>query len=125
MAKRQSIYLDAFAHQNPIPAACRIGNLVMTGIINGTDHGVTPGSLEEQCTLMFSRLPAVMKAAGGSMDNIVKLNIALYDISQRSALNRFWTDAFPDPANRPVRHTTEEKLDNGKLVQCDIVAWID
>ena len=37
MPKRQSIEIEGFAHKNPIPAACRIGNMLMTGIITGTD----------------------------------------------------------------------------------------
>jgi 2-iminobutanoate/2-iminopropanoate deaminase len=127
MSRRQSIYSDAFAHQNPIPAACRMGNLVMTGIINGSDpqHSDTPGTLEEQCERMFARIPEVMKAAGGSIDNIVKLNVQMADLSQRGLLNRFWTQMFPDPAHRPVRQASEIALDGGKLVQCDIVGWID
>ena len=43
MPKRQSIYSETFSHGNPIPAACRVGNLLMTGIINGTIKGETPG----------------------------------------------------------------------------------
>jgi hypothetical protein len=35
--KRQSIYVDGFAHRNPVPAACRIGNLVYSGGIHGLD----------------------------------------------------------------------------------------
>ncbi len=38
MPKRQSIYSDAFSHGNPIPAACRVGDLLMTG----TPEGVGP-----------------------------------------------------------------------------------
>ncbi|MDH7797636.1 MULTISPECIES: RidA family protein [unclassified Beijerinckia] len=126
MAKRQSIYADGFAHRNPIPAACRMGNLMMSGIINGMDHTKSePGTLEEQSALMFARIPGVMKAAGGDIGNIVKLNIGVHDISQRAVLNSLWTEMFPDPANRPVRQTTQEVMDGGKLVQCDIVAWID
>ncbi|MDB5552676.1 MAG: RidA family protein [Rhizobium sp.] len=124
MSKRQSIYSDAFAHQNPIPAACRMGNLVMTGIINGSDPAAE-SSLEEQCERMFARIPEVMKAAGGGIDNIVKLNVGMTDLSQRKVLNHFWTQMFPDPAHRPVRQTTQVTLDPGKFVQCDIVAWID
>ena len=126
MAKRQSIYSDAFAHQNPIPAACRMGNLLMTGVINGghpsqSDHG----SLEDQCARMFARIAEVMKAAGSDIDHIVKLNVGMADPAQRAVLNRFWVEMFPDPANRPVRQTSQVTLEPGKLVQCDIVAWID
>ena len=126
MAKRQSIYSDAYAHRTPIPAACRMGPLVMTGIINGIDRSQSePGALEAQCARMFARIPDVMKAAGGSTAHIVKLNIAMSDLSQRGVLDSFWIEMFPDPEDRPVRQTMEATLDSGKLVQCDLVAWIE
>ena len=37
MQRRRSIYLDGFGHKNPIPAACMIDGLLMTGIIYGQD----------------------------------------------------------------------------------------
>ena len=37
MAKRRNIEITGFKHKNPIPAVCRIGNMLMTGIITGTD----------------------------------------------------------------------------------------
>lgn len=127
MSKRQSIYSDAFAHVNPIPAACRMGNLVVTGIINGADNHNPEAqtTLEQQCEIMFARIHEVMKAAGGTIDNIVKLNVGMTDLSQRKVLNHFWTQMFPDPAQRPVRQTTQVVLDPGKFVQCDILAWMD
>ncbi|MBM3608380.1 MAG: RidA family protein [Alphaproteobacteria bacterium] len=127
MGKRQSIYTDAFAHSNPIPAACRVGNILMTGIVNGIDpkSASGPGSFEAQCALMFNRVREIMSAAGGSTEQIVKLNIAVTDIEQRAAINAEWVKMFPDPHNRPVRHTVQSPLDRGKLIQCDIIAWMD
>jgi 2-iminobutanoate/2-iminopropanoate deaminase len=65
-----------------------------------------------------------MAAAGGSLDDIVKVNVTFADITQRARTNAAWVAMFPDPQNRPSRHSTQAVLDNGKLVQCDIVAWI-
>lgn len=125
MSKRQSIYTDAFAHSNPIPTACRMGDLVMTGIINGIEPGkASAGSLETQCALMFTRVREVIEAAGGTTDHIIKINIAVADLAQRESINVEWVKMFPDPHNRPVRQTTQAVLDRGKLIQCDIVARI-
>jgi 2-iminobutanoate/2-iminopropanoate deaminase len=126
MARRQSIYTEGFAHSNPIPAACRLGDLVVTGIINGLDPARrgAPGTMEEQCGLMFARIREIMAAAGGSTDDIAKVNVWVADIGDRDPINRHWEAMFPDPADRPVRQTTEVALDRGKLVQCDIMAWI-
>lgn len=124
--RRRAIYTEAFSHTNPIPAACRLGNLVMTGIVNGIDPARPgePGTLEEQCALMFSRIPAILEAAGASVDDIVKINIAAADVTKRGPINDAWVRMFPDAATRPVRHTVAASLDRGKLIQCDVIAWV-
>ena len=125
MPKRQSIYSDAFSHGNPIPAACRGGDLLMTGIVNGVVKGEPPGDLRAQCKLMFERVRAIMRDAGGSTDDIVKVNVAFTDVTRREDITDLWVEFFPDPANRPVRHSVQAELDRGKLIQCDIIAVMD
>ena len=63
-----------------------------------------------------------MRDAGGSTDDIVKVNVAFSDVTRREEITDLWVEFFPDPANRPVRHSVQAELDRGKLVQCDIIA---
>lgn len=127
MARRTSIYVDGFGHKNPIPAACRVGNILMSGIVFGLDPatGKPAEGLDEQCRLMFGHIRAIMAAAGGSTDDIVKVTVWLADRNQREPLNREWLAMFPDPATRPARQAMSGALDGGKLVQCDFVAVMD
>ena len=92
MAKRQSIYIEGFAHKNPIPAACRLGNMLMTGIITGMDPatGKVAPTLETQCAFMFQHVRAIMIAAGGSTDDIIKMSVWMADRSKRDVLNAEW-----------------------------------
>ncbi len=39
MANRKSVNYPGYSHQNPIPNASRIGNIVMSSIMNGTEPG--------------------------------------------------------------------------------------
>jgi 2-iminobutanoate/2-iminopropanoate deaminase len=39
MTERQSVNFPGFAHQNPIPNASRIGNVMMSSVISGVDPG--------------------------------------------------------------------------------------
>lgn len=127
MPRRKAIYSDAFSHSNPIPAACQLGNILVTGIVNGIDPAKPdePGTLDEQCALMFHRVGEIMISAGGSTGNIVKLNVQMADPSDRKTVNAHWTKMFPDPATRPVRQTLHSVLDRGKLIQCDVLAVMD
>jgi enamine deaminase RidA (YjgF/YER057c/UK114 family) len=124
MAKRKSIEIEGFAHKNPIPAACRLGNMLMTGIITGTDPatGKLAGTLEAQCANIFHHVRSIMTAAGGSTDDIIKMNVWMADRGRRDVLNAEWVKMFPDPQSRPVRHTSQTALEGGQLIVCDITA---
>lgn len=124
MPKRQSIYVDGFAHKNPVPAACRIGNLIYSGGIHGLDPETrkTAEGMERQCELMFSHVRAVVEAAGGTTDDIVKMTLWMKDRSQRDLVNPHWEAMFPDRDNRPSRHALKADLEGGMLVQCDFIA---
>jgi 2-iminobutanoate/2-iminopropanoate deaminase len=124
MAKRQSITIEGFAHKNPIPAASRLGNMLMTGIITGMDPatGKVAATLEAQCAFMFQHVRSIMAAAGGSTDDIVKMSVWMADRSNRDVLNAEWIKMFPDAASRPARHTSQASLEGGQLINCDITA---
>ena len=124
MAKRKSIEIAGFAHKNPIPAASRVGNMLMTGIITGMDPatGKVAPTLEAQCAFMFQHVRAIMQAAGGSTDDIIKMSVWIVDRSKRDALNAEWVNMFPDAASRPARHTSQANLEGGQFINCDITA---
>ena len=123
---RRSIHLEEFSHKNPIPAATRIGDLVFSGSIQGSDpaNGQYGASLEEQCILMFAQVKRIVEAAGGTPADIIKMTVWMKDRTQRAALNGPWLKMFPDPGSRPARHTMNADLDGGKLVECDFVAVV-
>jgi 2-iminobutanoate/2-iminopropanoate deaminase len=119
-----SIEVDGFAHANPIPAASRIGPYVATGALTGRDPSTRemPSDLATQCANVFALVRAVMTAAGGSTDDILKLTVHLADPSERSALNAEWLAMFPDPARRPARQVIAASLDGGALIHADLLA---
>ena len=124
MAKRTSIEIAGFAHKNPIPAASRVGNMLMTGIITGTDPatGKLAATLEAQCANIFHHVRSIMAAADGSTDDIIKMNVWMADRSNRDVLNAEWVKMFPDADSRPARHTSQTALEGGQLIVCDITA---
>ncbi|CAM4016397.1 RidA family protein [Bordetella muralis] len=121
---RRSIYADGFSHKNPIPAASRISNMLYSGSIQGTDPatGDYGDTIERQCELMFDHVRRIVQAGGGSLADIIKMTVWMRDRSQRAALNAVWLRDFPDPQNRPARHTMQANLDGDKLIECDFIA---
>lgn len=121
---RVSIHAPGFSHENPIPAASKIGPFVFSGVLTGKDPatGNLGANLGEQCRNAFRHVRNVMAAAGGSTDDIVKLNVWLVDYRDREALNSEWLAMFPDAESRPARQVMAAELDRGSLIQVDLVA---
>ena len=125
MAKRKSINGSRARHENPIPNASRVGNVVMSSVIGGTKPGTRelPASLEEQVANVFAHIRHDVEAAGGSVDDIIKINFWVKDpVSQRAALNTEWVKMIPDPQSRPARHTLVLPAGSRALVQAEFTA---
>ncbi len=128
MSGRRSIEVEGFRHgAQPIPAASRVGPLVVTGSIFGLDRerGAIPDDAAEQVRLVFDNLAAIMTAAGGSLDSVAKLSFQVRESGIRPLVNDAWLACFPDAAARPARHVTANPdLAANILVQCEAIAWI-
>ena len=127
MSRRRSINGSRARHENPIPNASRIGSLVMSSVIGGADPGTRdlPPTLEAQVANVFAHIRHDIEAAGGTLDDIVKVTFWVKDpVKQRAALNDEWVKAFPDPDSRPARHTLTLPADSRALVQADFTALI-
>jgi 2-iminobutanoate/2-iminopropanoate deaminase len=125
MPERRSIMFPGFSHQNPIPNASRVGNIVMSSVIGGSNPGTRelPPSLEAQVANVFGYIRAAIEAAGGTPENIVKIDFFVKDpASQREALNAEWVKMFPDTNSRPARHTQPLPADSRAQVQASFVA---
>ena len=125
MAKRQSVNFPGFAHQNPIPNASRIGNVMMTSVISGVDPGTRnlPPELAKQVTNLFAHVRAAITAGGGTPDDIIKMTFWMKEpATGRAALNDEWVKMFPDAASRPARHTMALGPESSALVTCEFVA---
>jgi len=55
------------------------------------------GSVEEQIHQVFKNLQAVAEAAGGTFDNVVKLNIFLTDLNNFPTVNQVMAQYFNEP----------------------------
>src|SRR5262252_192568 len=97
----------------------------MSSVIGGTKPGTRelPPSLDEQVANVFAHIRHDVEAAGGSVDDIIKINFWVKDpLSQRAALNTEWVKMFPDPESRPARHTLALPADSRALIQADFTA---
>jgi len=97
----------------------------MSSVIGGANPGTRelPSTLEGQVANVFANLRGDVEAAGGTVDDIIKVTFWVKDpASQRAVLNAEWTKMFPDPEARPARHTLTLPADSRALVQADFTA---
>jgi reactive intermediate/imine deaminase len=58
---------------------------------------IVGGDFEARATRVFENLKAVAEAAGGSLDQIVKLTVYLTDLDNFAAVNAVMADYFDEP----------------------------
>jgi len=83
---------------------------------------VVPGDAAAQAERVLLNLAAVVKAAGGTMADAVKVTIFLKDMGTFAAVNEVYGRHFPGDAP-PARATVEvARLPKDVLVEMDLVA---
>jgi 2-iminobutanoate/2-iminopropanoate deaminase len=107
MLRRRSIEIHGFNHGGlPIPAASIVDNILFSGGVAGLDveSGILPDEASKQVENMFSNIGLIVKAAGGTTEDIVKITLYVRDRDIRDAINEEWLSMFPDEESRPARH---------------------
>jgi len=105
--------------------AVRVGDTVyMSGQI-GLDPATMQmvDGIDAQIVRVFENLKAVAEAAGGSLDDVVKLNVFLTDLAYFARVNETMATYFhaPFPARAAVG---VKELPRGALVEADAVMYV-
>jgi 2-iminobutanoate/2-iminopropanoate deaminase len=102
MAKRKSINWPGFKHENPIPNASRIGNILMSSIISGRDPDTKtmPPDAEAQVANIFRQIRLCVEAAGGSVEDIIKINFWVKDPAVGRKMLNLSLIHIPSPRDR-------------------------
>jgi reactive intermediate/imine deaminase len=91
---------DAPEAIGPYSQAVKVGNTVwLSGqipLVPGTME-LVDGAIADQATRVFENLAAVAEAAGGSLDNAVKINISLTNLEDFAAVNEVMASFFQEP----------------------------
>ncbi len=122
---RRSVNVPGLQHGAvPIPQASVVRGLFMSGGINGKDPatGRFGETVEAQVALVFDNIQALLAEAGGSTEDIVKLQFFVVDQASKGAINEHWLRLFPNPDSRPARHILTSALHPPLLVQAEVTA---
>lgn len=121
---RTPIHSDrAPAAIGPYSQATRAGNLVfLSGQVplDPATGDLVQGDIGAQARQAFANLQAVCEAAGGTLDDIVRVGLYLTDLTQFAAVNAVMAECFAQPY--PARSTIEvSALPRGAVFEVDAV----
>ena len=115
------------AHKNPIPAAAVHKGILISSVISG--KSVVTGSYSknkvEQVSLVFEYIKKIVIEAGGTVQDIIKMDLYFSDKTDRSIVNPEWVKMFPDPNKRPARHAQIAELPKDCCLQVTLTAVIE
>ena len=120
-------YITLRGHQAwPGSSAVRVGDtLYLSGDIGVDANGqLVPGGIAAEAKQTMENIKATLAHFGAGMDNIVKCQVFLADISERQAFNEVYVTFFK-PDRKPARSAFAT---NGLIldarVEVDCIAWV-
>jgi 2-iminobutanoate/2-iminopropanoate deaminase len=122
---KQSVNTDkAPKPVGPYSQAVRVGNLVFTSgqiPLDPATDALVDGGIEAATERVLANLDAVLRAAGSSLQQAVKVTIFLTDMGQFVKVNEVYARSFQPPF--PARSTVQvAALPKGVAVEIEVVA---
>jgi 2-iminobutanoate/2-iminopropanoate deaminase len=122
---RDALFPDGLVRPKaPYSPVVRSGDHVYTAGQVGFDAEgqLVAGGVAEQTTQALANLALCLRAAGCNVDDVVKVNVFLVDLSEFEAFNAVYREAFDEPY--PARTTVQAGLPSGIRVEIEAVARI-
>jgi 2-iminobutanoate/2-iminopropanoate deaminase len=117
---------DAPAAIGPYSQAIRAGNLVFTSgqlALEPTSGKMVAGGVEAQTRQALENVKAVLAAAGGALDTVVKTTVFIKNMEDFPRINAVYAEYFP--ANQPARSCVEvARLPKDALVEIEVIACV-
>lgn len=123
----RSIEVPGVTHGNvPIPMGARVGNMIFSSGISGKDPATNkvPPDAAGQARFAFANLRTLLENGGGKLEDVGHVTVFVKDESVRDAINAEWIKCFPDPHDRPARHTLVHELRGDVLLQLEVIAVV-
>ena len=121
---RRSVDAAGCEHATPIPTGSRIGPFLASSVIAPFDVGSreVPTEVSVQVENVFRRAGLILAEAGAGWQDVLRMTFFVASGSTRDAVDRRWSEQFPDPASRPARMTQVAVLPRPMEIQCEFLA---
>ncbi|WP_338868879.1 Rid family hydrolase [Spirosoma sp. SC4-14] len=125
MRKIEIKHPDKAINTGAYSAGVLVGDLLFIsgqGPLDLTTGDVKHGTIEEETLLTLSHIRAIVEAAGGTIDDIVKCTVHLEDIREFDRYDVAYGSFFT--GIRPARTTVQSVLSDGIRIEIDAIARI-
>ena len=107
------------------PAGLRLGNLIFTSGLTGTDDGDFGGTIQQQTRSTLEKHKKNLEAAGTSLENVLKVVVYMADIKvEKPAMNEVYAEFFRGPATPSRSAVGVEFPDSKTKVEIEMIAWV-
>ena len=125
--KRTSPGVPGLAHHDPIPISARINDMIVSSGFFGQDpQGPNPSEMMEgiaaQMEHALVNADVLMKGIGGTLADVVNVNLLVQDYADLAAIDEVWWDVFKTPEASPARQVMKLGLSGNHLLQAHITA---
>jgi 2-iminobutanoate/2-iminopropanoate deaminase len=122
---RQSVATDQAPKAiGPYSQAVRAANLLFVSgqiPIDPSTGNLIQGDIAAKTRRVFENISAILKAAGGSLDNVARTTVFLADMNDFAAMNEVYAGYFNAPA--PARSTVQAaRLPKDARIEIDVIA---
>ncbi len=125
MAKREIKHPDKEKSTGAYSAAVEVDGWVYVsgqGPVDPKTAQPVRGTIEEEAVYTLKQIEKLLKAAGCTLDDVVKSTVHLADIEDFDRYNATYKEFFKGVAVLPARTTVQSVLWNGIKVEIDVVA---
>src|SRR3989338_6292149 len=128
-----SVIVEDLGHISPIPNGGKRGPLFGSSrvfpIVGEPGKRKPPPNLDDQCELLFANIHTIVRAAGSTPQNIVKMTFFVKDaddkLGVKKKINVPWERMYPFSTARPGRSTMiDTTLPEECQVACEFIAFV-
>lgn len=90
--------------------------------VNPATNELEPGDIRSETRRTLSNVEAILRAAGSSLRNAVRMGVFIADLKDFPAMNEVFQEFFPE--NPPARTTVQVQLPRGLKIEIDCIARV-
>ncbi|OLS03342.1 RidA family protein [Tissierella creatinophila] len=110
----------------PYSQGVKAGNMIFVSgqlPINPKTGELLKGDIQEQAKRSLENVKAILKSAGATLEDVVKVNVSVVDINQFSLINEVYAEYFSN--HKPARALVEvSRLPLGGEIEIEAIAVI-